>query len=136
MIRRPPRSTLFPYTTLFRSDVAWDQLREPVGKRSQAWTHDGIGDLWPRDVHDRCARVVDRAVEVSVDPAPTAAEPRVEERNELSVACTRSAPPLEHRANRRPDEHDAQVLRRRLVHRRDDERGRGVLPRKRRLEQL
>src|SRR2546430_4984347 len=24
MIRRPPRSTLFPYTTLFRSDVADD----------------------------------------------------------------------------------------------------------------
>src|SRR2546426_1352753 len=23
MIRRPPRSTLFPYTTLFRSDLAW-----------------------------------------------------------------------------------------------------------------
>src|SRR2546426_5114801 len=23
MIRRPPRSTLFPYTTLFRSRVAW-----------------------------------------------------------------------------------------------------------------
>src|SRR5258705_5038931 len=23
MIRRPPRSTLFPYTTLFRSDQAW-----------------------------------------------------------------------------------------------------------------
>src|SRR3712207_6973019 len=30
MIRRPPRSTLFPYTTLFRSDLyrlhAWDPL--------------------------------------------------------------------------------------------------------------
>src|SRR5205085_6648353 len=23
MIRRPPRSTLFPYTTLFRSKIAW-----------------------------------------------------------------------------------------------------------------
>src|SRR2546429_7373980 len=23
MIRRPPRSTLFPYTTLFRSDTEW-----------------------------------------------------------------------------------------------------------------
>src|SRR5437899_4846637 len=35
MIRRPPRSTLFPYTTLFRStreqrtvEVRWDQRRE------------------------------------------------------------------------------------------------------------
>src|SRR2546430_15261472 len=26
MIRRPPRSTLFPYTTLFRSNRAGDQL--------------------------------------------------------------------------------------------------------------
>src|SRR3712207_8492351 len=26
MIRRPPRSTLFPYTTLFRSDVKADRL--------------------------------------------------------------------------------------------------------------
>src|SRR3712207_7188836 len=37
MIRRPPRSTLFPYTTLFRSDVSqnvfanlgWDEVRLP-----------------------------------------------------------------------------------------------------------
>src|SRR2546425_3910754 len=30
MIRRPPRSTLFPYTTLFRSvpDDVWDQARK------------------------------------------------------------------------------------------------------------
>src|SRR5690349_23626412 len=28
MIRRPPRSTLFPYTTLFRSDAAVVQNRE------------------------------------------------------------------------------------------------------------
>src|SRR5256886_11476629 len=27
MIRRPPRSTLFPYTTLFRSDVSVDPPR-------------------------------------------------------------------------------------------------------------
>src|SRR5690348_17356128 len=29
MIRRPPRSTLFPYTTLFRSGCARDRPREP-----------------------------------------------------------------------------------------------------------
>src|SRR3712207_7129556 len=33
MIRRPPRSTLFPYTTLFRSDYDVDLL--PV--KGQAW---------------------------------------------------------------------------------------------------
>src|SRR2546427_3333667 len=32
MIRRPPRSTLFPYTTLFRSRVARD-VRHEVGGR-------------------------------------------------------------------------------------------------------
>src|SRR3989442_13293108 len=33
MIRRPPRSTLFPYTTLFRSDVRPDaeDRRAPIG---------------------------------------------------------------------------------------------------------
>src|SRR2546422_3786832 len=29
MIRRPPRSTLFPYTTLFRSQVSQLRVREP-----------------------------------------------------------------------------------------------------------
>src|SRR5258708_24243953 len=35
MIRRPPRSTLFPYTTLFRSEVLFQQggrgVADPVG---------------------------------------------------------------------------------------------------------
>src|SRR2546426_676759 len=36
MIRRPPRSTLFPYTTLFRSDLAHRLLRD---LRDDAGTH-------------------------------------------------------------------------------------------------
>src|SRR2546421_6990132 len=32
MIRRPPRSTLFPYTTLFRSG-AWERARESAAAR-------------------------------------------------------------------------------------------------------
>src|SRR5256885_8464653 len=46
MIRRPPRSTLFPYTTLFRSDRA-DRARHgrrdgPVGpdRRARLWAQD------------------------------------------------------------------------------------------------
>src|SRR3989441_6687065 len=27
MIRRPPRSTLFPYTTLFRSNLSWEVVQ-------------------------------------------------------------------------------------------------------------
>src|SRR3712207_8703456 len=34
MIRRPPRSTLFPYTTLFRSDLA--QLTRRLGRLATA----------------------------------------------------------------------------------------------------
>src|SRR5258708_23592055 len=42
MIRRPPRSTLFPYTTLFRSprqqrDVLARRLRWPPGSGSPPW---------------------------------------------------------------------------------------------------
>src|SRR2546425_6025627 len=32
MIRRPPRSTLFPYTTLFRSRFAWIDARFSTGR--------------------------------------------------------------------------------------------------------
>src|SRR5436853_6171025 len=45
MIRRPPRSTLFPYTTLFRSPRATGRA--------------GI------DLHFHHARIVDRALEVA-----------------------------------------------------------------------
>src|SRR3712207_7371997 len=49
MIRRPPRSTLFPYTTLFRSEgapqrgvqVGADGERGGEGRRGQS-RHDGI----------------------------------------------------------------------------------------------
>src|SRR2546422_6596060 len=71
MIRRPPRSTLFPYTTLFRSwmaEVAFDRLRVnravrdaavevvPTGERGSAvfgefrvaWTPDPAPARLPR----------------------------------------------------------------------------------------
>src|SRR5258707_2341470 len=36
MIRRPPRSTLFPYTTLFRSDLAMIDI-QPLTPGLQIW---------------------------------------------------------------------------------------------------
>src|SRR3712207_8833176 len=46
MIRRPPRSTLFPYTTLFRSDLARPYYRitrsglwEEQNRDVDPWTH-------------------------------------------------------------------------------------------------
>src|SRR3712207_7188101 len=41
MIRRPPRSTLFPYTTLFRSDRA--QRRAQVVQRGLHLAHERLG---------------------------------------------------------------------------------------------
>src|SRR5260370_28955533 len=39
MIRRPPRSTLFPYTTLFRSRAGPARQRSPPGRQR---THSGL----------------------------------------------------------------------------------------------
>src|SRR5256885_15183632 len=36
MIRRPPRSTLFPYTTLFRSELAKPALYDHLGPAAKA----------------------------------------------------------------------------------------------------
>src|ERR1039457_2441544 len=36
MIRRPPRSTLFPYTTLFRSITEWTKSMPPICRRRMA----------------------------------------------------------------------------------------------------
>ena len=52
MIRRPPRSTLFPYTTLFRSEKARGELEETVQRlvndqieKTKLCTHDDIAKL-------------------------------------------------------------------------------------------
>src|SRR3712207_6950547 len=42
MIRRPPRSTLFPYTTLFRSRVSRDLLRGGRGNLLPGHTPAGV----------------------------------------------------------------------------------------------
>src|SRR3712207_6907167 len=39
MIRRPPRSTLFPYTTLFRSKSAGATSGQPVNRASASYPH-------------------------------------------------------------------------------------------------
>src|SRR5438477_8563935 len=53
MIRRPPRSTLFPYTTLFRSHRNGSQpgrWQSRIGSRGRTG---GIGSLPPSDPRDR-----------------------------------------------------------------------------------
>src|SRR3712207_7953574 len=49
MIRRPPRSTLFPYTTLFRSELIFPSI-EPTGLLI---VHHGIDARREQDMGDR-----------------------------------------------------------------------------------
>src|SRR5256886_13083860 len=67
MIRRPPRSTLFPYTTLFRSQnrALWDrrQIAEGVALLSAALPKGSVGPYQLQAaiaaVHDEAGRVED-----------------------------------------------------------------------------
>src|SRR3712207_8919819 len=68
MIRRPPRSTLFPYTTLFRSVVEDQERPAPAGVidlEPEAGEHGAfVGD--PDELHgrikQRCALIPQRLV--------------------------------------------------------------------------
>src|SRR3712207_7908529 len=47
MIRRPPRSTLFPYTTLFRSQIYSEALYHACsGSEGRPRQELGYGELW------------------------------------------------------------------------------------------
>src|SRR3712207_8625244 len=64
MIRRPPRSTLFPYTTLFRSarvgDAALRRLR-PLGRVEDDDVPDrGFGERVPDAVHQHALADLER----------------------------------------------------------------------------
>src|SRR5256885_6273450 len=73
MIRRPPRSTLFPYTTLFRSRIQLlDERTEARQSPSRAWIRDRL---------DRCRQHAGRV-------AHRATAPRSEEHtSELQSPC-------------------------------------------------
>src|SRR5690349_22870854 len=64
MIRRPPRPTLFPYTTLFRSRATWPRPRPPTSPHTAA--------TWPSNRSPRTSTCASTA-------APTPATPRSEE---------------------------------------------------------
>src|SRR2546422_3148416 len=70
MIRRPPRSTLFPYTTLFRSLAFIPQHLEEMSARA-----------------DEIAREIDRKYVVTYTPKRPLAEATVEEYRRLNVAA-------------------------------------------------
>src|SRR3989442_8539138 len=76
MIRRPPRSTLFPYTTLFRSDVAdaQDMRGQQVGLDRQAiavaagYLHDRIVPHLEEHATDRQGRSEEHTSELQSRP--------------------------------------------------------------------
>src|SRR2546429_6787119 len=57
MIRRPPRSTLFPYTTLFRS---------PPRARSERVRHEAVGGAVPLDSEFYIVRPTDHEFRAAV----------------------------------------------------------------------
>src|SRR5688572_32858794 len=64
MIRRPPRSTLFPYTTLFRSDGGQQRGDAVAGARADLGGRGSLGARWSLDV--RTTRLVRSALRLAV----------------------------------------------------------------------
>src|SRR3712207_9063917 len=71
MIRRPPRSTLFPYTTLFRSDRRWAPApRPPVGHHLPVLRHHAVpGREGVRDPRGAVPDLRLRRADRGADPA-------------------------------------------------------------------
>src|SRR3712207_7241291 len=63
MIRRPPRSTLFPYTTLFRSDAIPAPLAEAIAMATSEVLAQRANDA---------AEWIDLVLEFATGPAPEA----------------------------------------------------------------
>src|SRR3989475_4932236 len=69
MIRRPPRSTLFPYTTLFRSQTGFkDEISFLTSDRSEAvaislWDRKEDADNYNRDIYPQVLTSLAKVVE-------------------------------------------------------------------------
>src|SRR3989449_1850452 len=55
MIRRPPRSTLFPYTTLFRSEITEGAIAATFGQLAGGMTERDVARLLSREMQQRGA---------------------------------------------------------------------------------
>src|SRR5256885_6293986 len=77
MIRRPPRSTLFPYTTLFRSAV----IDRPVRCRAPEHLRNCFGHLAQVEL------TLPQCLDVSIDPVPFDDVRSEEHTSELQSPC-------------------------------------------------
>src|SRR5687768_17816159 len=80
MIRRPPRSTLFPYTTLFRSATA----RTPGAVRRMVDVGAGIAAA---EHDDPCVGLIDARVELVRRRDPRSEEHTSELQSRLHLVC-------------------------------------------------
>src|SRR2546427_4547054 len=63
MIRRPPRSTLFPYTTLFRSDALMRHQAVAAGVQGLEVRGQALGDVVGVELRDLCGLAQARSEE-------------------------------------------------------------------------
>src|SRR2546422_8636970 len=85
MIRRPPRSTLFPYTTLFRSARAAEVV-PPLTRPIQVQRFD-LGDVF-RELGDASRQIVQHPV----DPGTGGSVGVIDDEGETSPPPPRAAP--------------------------------------------
>src|SRR3712207_6983189 len=86
MIRRPPRSTLFPYTTLFRSLLLQGHV-DVVPTTGQRWSRDPFGgELVDGYVHGRGALDMKAGVAMMVSAVLRAAREGVRPAGDVLVA--------------------------------------------------
>src|SRR5258708_18233893 len=83
MIRRPPRSTLFPYTTLFRSDLIFFRDRHAQVPES---------DVVEFGLERKAGRLVKQAHEIEIVPRRVLGHRRVEEETLADIDAAEELP--------------------------------------------
>src|ERR1035441_7304431 len=106
MIRRPPRSTLFPYTTLFRSIPIEIRLNERAGfwialrlikRRAQFWNAEHVRD--PRTFH--AIKIIDQTGVVERAPGDHARHARISGSFAVSLGVKQRLLHLQNRIDRK-----------------------------------
>src|SRR3712207_8218083 len=87
MIRRPPRSTLFPYTTLFRSQDDQRSSTDDVGHGSGALVRAGLGSQGDEGLRHGRHLIVPAPAVRAVPAAPRSEEHTSELQSRQYLVC-------------------------------------------------